>query len=196
MLFRSARIRATCTIGQTAIQLKLAPVGRHRTEIRAGRQQPARDLPAATPLRIELTYALRASATTAWQDEPGRPLEQQLAGIAADLIVARDASFRQSLVEAREHAERMRRWQAEAEPIRLEELNHERLACFESSGMLLRQADHLRALVERVARAVVAGGLELGAGELDAWRQWALARADELDPLLSGQALGHIRPAS
>jgi len=187
-------IHAHCTIGDTTLWLHMAIIGRHRTEMRSGYDRPARDLPAKTPLRLALKRELRGAVTTVWQDEIGRPLEKQLAEIAADLIVAGEAAFRQGLVEAREEAERWRRWEEQRERERRERLNRERLGQLEASWALLRQADDLRALVERVGAAVERGGLTLGGEELEAWRTWALERADELDPVLSGQVLSHIRP--
>jgi hypothetical protein len=187
-------LKADCTIGEERLCLQFAIVGKHHTELRGGWQRPARDLPARTPLRLQLKRKLRAAVTTAWDDLPERPLEKQLADIAADLIVAGEASFRQSLVEAREEAERWRRWEEERRLQRLAELDRERLGRLEQSGALLRQADDLRALVERVSAAVERGSLSLDAGELAAWRSWALGRAEAIDPVCSGQVLSHIRP--
>lgn len=186
-------LKPTVHIGDMCLSLEFAILGSYRKELRGGWQRPARDLPARTPLKLTVKGVLRAGVTTAWQDSGGRPLEKQLAEIVADLIVAGEAAFRQSLVEAREHAEQMRRWEEERLRRRREELNRERLGHLEQSGSLLRQAEDLRALVARVSGAVAGSGLALGEGEFDAWREWALARADELDPVLSGQVLRHIR---
>jgi hypothetical protein len=155
---------------------------------------PARDLSAKTPLQLKLTRDLRAPLITAWADAPDRPLEKQLAAIAADLVAAGEASFRQRLVETREQAERWSRREEERRLQRLAELNKQRLGHLEQSGALLRQAEELRALVERVGAAVERGTLALAEDDLAAWRAWALARADELDPVLSGQVLSHILP--
>ena len=186
-------LRLTCTIGDTHLCLGFAIIGKHRTQLIGGRQRPARDLPAKTPLRLALGRKLRAAIATSWQAEAGAPLESRLGDTAADLIVAGEAVFRQSLVEAREHAEEMRAWEEQRRRERLERLNRERLQRLETSGALLRQAEELRALVERVGAAVACGSLAVSASELDDWRAWALARADELDPVCSGQVLEHIR---
>jgi len=41
--------------------------------------------------------------------------------------------------------------------------------------------------VERVVNAVATGGTELSSTELDTWVSWALAQADQIDPVQSGQ---------
>lgn len=189
-------IKAECEIGEQQLHLQFEVVGKHRVEARGGFSRPARDLPASTPLALMLARGLGADITTRWEDQAGCPLEKQLAQIAADLVVAGEASFRQGLVEAREQAERWQRWEEERRLQRLAELNRQRLEHLEQSGALLRQAEELRVLVARVGAAVESGRLALGAGELAAWHAWALARADELDPVVSGQVLLHLRPPS
>lgn len=187
-------IAARCIIGDTSLDLRFVVLGNHRTEMRGGFRVPARDLPARTPLQLALTQTLRARLTSAWQDHDVLSLERQLAAIAADLITAGEARFRQSLVEGREHAERMRAWREESARKQCEERNRVRLGLLEQSGALLRQADELRLLVERVGQAVASGVLAVSAGELAAWQAWAHERADAIDPVLSGQVLEHIRP--
>jgi len=61
--------------------------------------------------------------------------------------------------------------------------------------MCVRLPDRECALVERVGAAVAGGSLAVSDGELAAWRAWALARADALDPVCSGQVFEHIRAA-
>jgi hypothetical protein len=179
-------LRLTCKIGDMTLRLGFAIVGSHRTQLIGGRQRPARDLPAKTPLRLALGRKLRVAIPTSWQDEAGAPLDSRLGDIAADLIVAGEAAFRQSLVEAREHAEEMRVWEEQRRRERIERLNQERLRRLAESGALLRQAEELRALVERVGAAVTRGSLAVSDSDLAAGRAWALARADELDPGLFG----------
>ena len=58
-------LAARCTIGDAPLDLKFTVIGNHRTELRGGISLPARDLPAKTPLRLELTQALRAKLTAA-----------------------------------------------------------------------------------------------------------------------------------
>lgn len=190
-------LRARCTIGDERLWLRFEIVGKHRTELRAGYQRPARDLPATTPLRLVIDRSLRVPLITAWSDEADRPLEKQLAGIAADLVVAAEASFRQGLIEAREREEEHRRWEEERRRERLRELEGKRLADLKMRGELLRQAEEIRALVARVEEAMLRGNsTELKAEKVTRWREWALSKADELDPVQSGQVLTHLYVAA
>lgn len=186
-------LRASCSIGGETLRLSFEIVGRHSTEMRRGYQRSSRDLPANTPLRLVLERSLRAPVTTSWCDAPDRPLEKQLACIAADLVVAAEASFRQGLVEAREWNEKMRIWHEERRRERLKQLDEARLADLKTSGELLRQAEEIRALAARVEEAMLEGrSPDLTAERVSRWKQWALARADEIDPVLSGQVLTHL----
>lgn len=164
-----------------------------RTEWHYGHQRPARDLPAKTPLRLALDRSLRVPLTAAWSDTPPQPLEKQLARIAADVIVVGEASFRQGLVEARERAEEHRRWAEEQRLTRLAELEGKRLADLRMSGELLRQAEEIRALVARVESALLRGNSpELTPERVCKWKSWALAQADRIDPVHSGQVLAYL----
>ena len=185
--------RARCEIGGETIGLRFEVIGKHRTEWLYGHQRPARDLPAKTPLRLVLDRSLRLPLTTAWTDTPSHPLEKQLARIAADVIVAAEASFRQGLVEARERAEEHRKWEEERRLARLAELEGKRLADLRTSGELLRQAEEIRALVARVESALLRGNSsELAPDRVSHWKSWALAQADRIDPVHSGQVLAHL----
>ena len=189
-------LRATCMIGEEKLPLRFEVVGKYSTEVLGGYERPARDLPAKTPLRLVLDRLLRLDLPRAWSDEPARPLEKQLAEIAADLVVAGEASLRQGLVEAREREVQFERWEEERRAERRKALEKKRLADLESSGELLRKAEQLRALVARIEAAVLDGSrAEVSAEQLDRWKTWALARAGELDPVLSGQVLSHLHVA-
>lgn len=186
-------LRARCEIGGETIGLRFEVIGKHRTEWHYGHQRPARDLPAKTPLRLSLDRSLRAPMATAWSDTPSQPLERQLARIAAHVIVAGEASFRQGLVEARERAEEHRRWEEERRLARLAELEGKRLADLRTSGELLRQAEEIRALVAKVESALLRGNSpELAPEQVCKWKSWALAQADRIDPVHSSQVLAHL----
>lgn len=119
---------ARCFIGDMDLRLSFSIVGKFSTEMKHGRQRPARDLPASTPLRISLQRDLRGQTRIAWQDgEAGARLEAQIGQVAADIIVASEASFRQSLVEAAEWEEQQRKWAEERERKRLAELEQKRI---------------------------------------------------------------------
>jgi hypothetical protein len=71
---------------------------------------------------------LRGKTQIAWQDdEAGTRLEAQMAEVAVGIIVAGEASFRLSLVEAVECGEQQRKWAEEREQKRLAELEQKRI---------------------------------------------------------------------
>jgi hypothetical protein len=186
---------ARCDVGDTALRLSFSIVGKFSTEMKQGRQRPARDLPASTPLRIALQRDLRGQTRIAWQDgEAGTRLEARIAQVAADIIVAAEASFRQSLVEAFEWEEQQRKWAEEREQKRLAELEQKRFENLKESGRLLAEATQIRLLAAQVEAAVRAGMANISPRDLDAWKLWALSYADRIDPVCSGQVMTHIRP--
>lgn len=186
-------LRVRCKIGDETLGLRFEILGRHRTELRAGFERPAPDLPARTPLQLKLDRALRTPLVTSWQDTPERALETQMAEITADLVVAAEASFRQGLVEAREREEEHRRWLEERRQERLRQLSDKRLADLRTSGELLRRADEIRTLVARVEKAVLEGEKsDVPPEKLVRWKEWALRQADTIDPVVSGQVMEHL----
>ena len=193
----NGELRASCSIGDTTLRLRFEIVGKHATEICGGHHRPARDLPAKTKLRLSLDRPLREPLTASWCDAADGAIEKQIADIAADLVVAGEATFRQSLIEAREHAEQMRVWEEHRRHERLVSLDKQRLTDLRTSGELLRQAEEIRALVLRVEQAMVRGETieSLSSERLQGWKTWALAQADKLDPVLSGQVLSHLHVA-
>lgn len=186
-------LSAHCSIGDMSLGLSFSIVGKHRTEMISGYRRPARDLPASTPICLSLGRKFRISIRTSWQDEDAGKLETKLAEIAADIIVAGEASFRQSLIEAIEREEEQRKWREELRRERLAKLEVKRLEDLKTSGRMLAQAEEIRALIGRVKAAVLAGSTPITAEELVAWEAWAHNYANRLDPVLSGQILSHIR---
>jgi hypothetical protein len=120
-----------------------------------------------------------------WEDQENNRLESQLADIVADLMVAGEAAFRQSLVEEQE-------WMEEERRQRLAELEAERFEHLKRSGELLREAQNIRALVANVRAAVLAGAQPISAEDLAQWETWASAYADRVDPVVSGQVMSQI----
>lgn len=180
-------------VGDETLRLHFEAAASQRGHAAQGPLVPSMDLPAKAPLRLVLARSLRCGVTTSWTDTNGLPLEKQLAAIAADLVVAGEASFRQGLVEAREFAEQQERWREERRLERLAGLERKRMADLETSGRLLQQAEEIRALVTRVEEAMARGTAPGITGEAVArWKHWALGRADAIDPVLSGQVLSHL----
>ncbi|MEP2103760.1 MAG: hypothetical protein ABJP02_16645 [Parasphingorhabdus sp.] len=187
------KLSAGCTVGDMYLGLEFSVIGEHRTEFIDGYARPARDLPASTPLRLSLTNKFPQTITATWSDNSDSKLESKLAGIAADIIVAGEAAFRQSLIEAVEWEERHRRWQEDISKQQKAAALAQRLEDLKTSGTLLARAEEIRTLVENVRVAVLGGLCDVTSDELNDWENWALEYADSLDPVLSGQVLTHIR---
>jgi hypothetical protein len=199
-------LRVHVTIGDTGLPISLEVLGKHRTVIIRGVRRPAPDLPATTPLALQVKINALNDVILAWEDDEAGKLETKIAEIAAGLIVAGEARFRRRLREeevqrererhereAKEERERVERERLEAERIR--QLNVKRVADLQRSGELLRLSQDIRSLVVQV-REAMAGHVDVDDATLLAWQRWALDEADKLDPILSGQVLLHLRPPS
>jgi hypothetical protein len=191
---RDGRIDATAIVGDVAVDLDIAIAGKHRTVREYGREVPARDLPASTPLMLVIDGQRGRPGETTWQDDKAGKLESKLAEIVARIIVAGEGRFRRGLKEAEERAEQYRRWQEQRRREEIERRNAERLKHLRTSGELLRQAEDLRALIARVRDAATVGLADVDQTRLEEWERWASAEADRLDPVLSGQIMTHLAP--
>jgi hypothetical protein len=185
-------LSSRCEIGDTSLGLTLSITGKHRTEMISGYHRPARDLPASTALCLSVDRKFRNAVTAQWQDDGNGKLETKLAQIAADLIVAGEAAFRQSLIESVELEEQHRKWEEERRQQRLAELEKKRIEDLKLSGELLSKASEIRNLVVRVRDAAMSGNVEIKNDDMAAWEVWALDYADRIDPVLSGQIFLHI----
>ena len=185
-------IHARAVIGDIVLRLDISIAGKHQTVRQHGYLRPAPDLPASTPLMLRFDPGLDRKPDRVWQDDTDGKLEAKIAPITAAIIVAGEAGFRRSLREQEERAEQERIEQERRRQEQLAELNRKRLEHLRASGELLRQAQDIRALVQRVRQAIVQGAAEIDASVLAAWEQWALAEADRIDPVSSGQFKTHL----
>jgi anti-sigma28 factor (negative regulator of flagellin synthesis) len=188
----NGEIHARAIVGDTYLGLDITIVGKYRTVRQYGYDRPAPDLPATTPLILRLSPGFDGRATRSWEDDNAGELETRVAEIVADLIVAGEAKFRASLREEEERAQQARLEQERKRQKRLAELNQKRLQNLRESGDLLRQAQDIRSLVERVRYAIENGSTTVDEAALAAWVRWALAEADKIDPVLSGQFMTHL----
>ncbi|TPL38881.1 hypothetical protein [Mesorhizobium sp. B2-4-6] len=189
-------IHARAIIGDTLLGLDLQIIGSHRTVRQQGYLRPAPDLPASTLLTLRVNSGFDRKDTVSWEDDGETRLESKIAEIAAAIIVVGEKKFRLSLREAEERAERELVEKEKKRQERLAQLNQQRLQNLRTSGELLRQAHDIRALVENVRRAIDEGSVDIDASSVEAWQQWALAEADRIDPVRSGQILTHLNEPS
>lgn len=185
-------LHARAIVGHTYLGLELAIAGKHKKVRRNGYERPSPDLPMSTPLMLNLAPDFDGRTSKSWQDDADSRLEDKIPIIAAELIVAGEEKFRKSLKEAEERAERARHEKERQRRKQIQELNQQRLDNLKISGDLLRQAQDIRALVERVRMAITEGSAEIDEARLTAWEQWAHGEADRIDPIRSGQFLSHL----
>ncbi len=174
-------------IGDTRILVNLDEVGRKAVYNRYTAPRPDPKRPASVKLRLTVGNA-------SWQDDAAGTLESKIAEITAGLIVEGERTYREYLRELEEQAERERVAAERCRQERLAKANADRSAALIESGRLLAEAENLRSLTMRVARAVVDGRLDMSAAQLAEWRQWADQEADKLDPVISGQVRLHLLP--
>lgn len=186
-------LSAHCVIGDTGLGLAFSISGKYRNEYVRGVRRPAKDLSASTALTLSLKRKLRIDLRTSWQDDDNGKLEAKLADIASDIIVAGEASFRQSLIEEVEQQEEQSRRDEQDRLERLAKLEAKRLEDLKTSGELLRKAEEIRALVAQVKAAATEDGAAISTEELARWERWALDYANRIDPVKSDQILSHIR---
>ncbi len=147
-------------------------------------------LPMTTPLRLAIRRRWSDKELAAWEDGKEETLESSIAAIVAEVIVSAEAAFRRSLTEAKEAEERHQRWLEERRLQELERLKAKRIVDLRTSGELLRQAQEIRSLVQRVGAAMLSeNGAAIGPDRIESWKRWALAQADAIDPVISGQVL-------
>lgn len=190
---RDGELEVRAIVGDTYLGVAINVFGKHRKVRLNGYDRPAPDLPASTPLVVRIDSGFDGKTGEAWHDDQDGKLESKIVPIAAAIIVAGEAKFRRSLREAEEREEQMRVERERLREVKLAELNNRRLADLRKSGELLRQAQDIRALVELVRDAMLAGPLEIDTDALAGWERWALAEADRIDPVRSGQIMTHLR---
>ncbi|MEP0191929.1 MAG: hypothetical protein ABJP70_05830 [Erythrobacter sp.] len=174
-------------IGDTGIEVSIAREDKvHLTS------QELRELPPGTSIALNL-QTRKGDEPTVWADEKGSRIEKQVEQIVAEVIVAGEARFRQSFVDAARFEEQQRKWKEEAQREKLEKAEQQRLADLRQSGELLRQAAEIRELVEQVSAAVESGVVEVSGEELADWKGWANGYVNRIDPVLSGQVLSHLQ---
>lgn len=200
---RDEDLQISATIGSMALRLTLAIAGKHRSVLRSGYTRAAPDLPASTPLVLQVqSFRQRGLVLHTWQDDETGKLESKLAEIAAALIVSGEQEFRQGLRKDEEEAERARiEREAKEEQARiererrrtekLEEQRRERVEALRESGRRMREASDIRALVLQLGETM-ATNPDIDEASFAAWQSWALGEADKIDPFASGQILEHL----
>ncbi len=138
-------------------------------------------------LRIE-EYLDRGTRVT-WRDTSIKRLEEQLNRVIVGLLTAA-AVLRERRLKWEEAARREKA--AKEERMRQEEARRqeeERRAHLLRSLQAWRQAADIRTYVDALRAAAATGQFKIDPTHLEQWASWALARADQIDPLLSDNPL-------
>lgn len=179
---RDGALNGSVRIGDSWVSLTLRPAKRVATEVRGGIARVADTAPARTPITLTVDEGHKRAAFASFSDDATGTLEQKLPDIVAKLVTAGEAAFRRGLREQQQWLDQCARWEAE----RLEAARAAREAArakrLNELAASLREAEDIRALVGRVTDRVA----ETDSASVAAWAKWALARADALDPVMSG----------
>jgi hypothetical protein len=187
---RLGRDSVDFTLSERIRQIRRRLTAEEKAERHSARQSWTQIREQTGELILKLSAYTPKGVPQSWQDQQDRPLETQLAEVLAGLLTM--------LAHARERreqreAEDRRRWEREKEERRLQAEREAELG----RKLGLRQrvkawqvAAHIRGYVAAVDEAAAKGDVTVEPATLDEWRKWALAHADEIDPLCAGNAIG------
>ncbi|MEQ8835300.1 MAG: hypothetical protein RID07_00685 [Lacipirellulaceae bacterium] len=133
-------------------------------------------------------YALD-DISKSWQDREDKPLEDQLPSVLAGLLT--NLAYVREKREADEAARR-RRDEREEEARKLEtkrRAERDRKLGLRQRVKAWEVAARIRDYVAAVDTAVASDDLSAEYSTVEHWRTWALSHADEIDPLVSGDAM-------
>lgn len=139
-----------------------------------------------------------------WEDTKVEPVEKAVTDIVVQLIVAAERQHRQGahqhyewLLERKarliEEARRAREEAERKERERQVQLEREQIDRLLADATALRQAQDIRAYVRAVNELCAVNGSPLAADDLRTWKEWALAQADRIDPVVSGKFIDSMK---
>ncbi len=155
-----------------------------------GRKDPMR-------LALESWHQSRADAKS-WQDDKNGKIEKFYRDIVIEIIVEGEKYYRDRQIRHHEWLverkakleEKERKRQIEEERQRIERKRKYEQDCIDQlldQANSFRQANEIRAYVEMVKQADDMAENPISRQEFEEWTQWALAQADRIDPVKSGQ---------
>jgi hypothetical protein len=177
------------SLEQRIRQVRRALTENERANSGSANQQWTQTREATGELVLKLDCHLPKGVAQSWQDKTEHPLEAQVQDILAGLLTA-IACLRQRR-EEREEEERQRlKRQNEAQQRQAEQMAElSRKRGLRQRTKAWQIAADIRDYVVAVTNAVATGTIQAEAEELENWSSWALAHADEIDPLHSKAAL-------
>jgi hypothetical protein len=152
-------------------------------------------------LRCQIEFRTREDEECpSWEDSEAGGLETQLAVIATEILTTGERQLR-ALVQhvydwrierKRDLEERLRQAQLEQERKERERkaaLQRARVDRLLSEAEGLRRARDIRSYVAEVRAEIERGAVLVDQGAVESWERWALAQADEIDPVRTGAFL-------
>lgn len=155
--------------------------------------------PKGTDLRLQICSGKEfPEIQTAWEDKPESRIEQHIQEIVVAIIVTGEIQHRQQAVADREWwietkaelIEEQKREEEEArkrEAARLRKLEQARIDHLLALSRSYEQANKIRKLVLDLRPVVEKNVAEIAPEDFDEWASWALAQADRIDPVASGE---------
>lgn len=142
-------------------------------------------------LMIKISSQFRGDSWNArdFHESAEHPLENQLNSVIAGFIEKLWSIKKKRLIGEQEE---QLRWQRQKEALRQGELlkaEQERKAMLVTKASNWRKASEVRAYVTAVIKAYQEKCLDIDERILISWKEWALAHAEELDPISSNQPL-------
>jgi hypothetical protein len=183
-------------VGHTHVSFTLEPVTK---PARVGRTDSAKGKPLRERLHLQIkTWAWAEDVRKSWEDSEEANIEHHIENIVVEMIVAGEIQYRelvkhrhQSLVERKaeleEQARRRKEEEQRRERERLIKAQKERVERLLNGALAFRQAAEIRTYVEAVRSANASANDRLSSEIIAGWASWALAEADRIDPVRSGQ---------
>jgi hypothetical protein len=140
-------------------------------------------------LILKITSFLPSGIAGEWRDAPEAPLDTKLRDAVASFIVA--AAYARERRLQQEEQDRLRR-EAEGEARRREKERQAELArkrVLRAHTRAWHMATELRDYVAAVRRAAEAGDIGAAPEEIEKWASWALAHANEIDPISANRSV-------
>ena len=196
--------RARATVGEFTVSFTMIPASKPKNLNQYAYAETMAKLPPRSRVVVMINPSRSGTSDDIWQDDAEGQLETKITSIAAAVIVAGEAEFRQNVRmraewraqrEREEEIEARRRQLHEQEELRRRKAEAEakRLADLKLSGKLLREANELRAIVAAVRNKMNVNPDLAEQYDIAEWENWATDYADRIDPIKSGQVLSHLR---
>lgn len=180
-------------IGHATVQFTVGRPGEKPSDYR-----PPSDIhrAASEPMQLNIDWLVEqpSGLILSWTDRADAPLETFLPDIVVHVVAAAEVSIR--VAERQHHEQRVRRkaWliedrqRAVAAVKRLERERQARLSAARVAKLLgdaqsLRVAEDIRDYVSAVKQKNALSPRSAPSAEMDEWARWALAQADEIDPV-------------